>query len=218
MKAHYEIQQHTAEWLRLRYGKIGGTLADGLFIKSDNLIDEILCAKCEDFDLDNEDDYQSKDMQRGIELEPLGRATLSEYTNIDFRECGWLQCEENDLLGISPDGIDSTETKACEIKCPTAKKHLQTIKANEIPLDNINQCLHYFVVNPKLKSLFFCSFRPENKYKSIFVKELTRDSVINLGTKAKPVLETIAGAVIIAKREADRMKKEVESKLLTLSF
>lgn len=218
MIARYDIQQHTAEWLEVRYGKIGGTLASGLFVKSDNLLDEILAAKCEDFDLDAEDDFQSKDMQRGIELEPEARERLSQYTGIAFKECGWLQSEENELLGVSPDGINENETICCEIKCPGAKKHLQTIKANDIPLDNIDQCLNYFTVNPKLEKLYFCSFRPENKYKSLFVKELTRKSIINIGTAAKPVLKPISEAVEQSKKTADEILIKVKSTLETLSF
>ena len=218
MIARYDIQQGTAEWLELRHCKIGGSLAKGLFVKSDNLLDQILSEKCEDFDLFGTDDYVSSDMVRGTELEPLARTELSKYTGIEFKQVGWLQCEENDLLGISPDGISEDETVCCEIKCPGAKMHLQTIKANEIPLENLDQCIHYFTVNPKLKTLYFCSFRPENKYKALFVKELNRDSVINLGTKAKPVLETIYGATVIARKEADNVLAKANDILKTLSF
>ncbi len=218
MISRYDIQQKTSEWLELRYGKIGGSNASGLFVKSDNLLDELLAAKCEDFDLWGTDDYVSKDMERGNELEPLARERLSEYTGISFKECGWLQCEENELVGISPDGISEDETICCEIKCTAAKAHLQTIKENDIPLDNIKQCLHYFTVNPKLVKLYFCSFRPENKYKALFVKELTRDSLINMGTRAKPVSLTVRESVVLAKKYANELKKEVETILKTLSF
>lgn len=217
MKAYYDIQQGTEAWHELRYGKISGTLASGLFVKSDNLLDEILSAKSEDFEPDF-DSYTSSDMQRGNELESIAREQLEQYTGIKFNQCGWLQCEENELLGISADGINEDETITCEIKCPGAKKHLQTIKSGEIPLDNIDQCVHYFTINPKLEKHFFVSFRPENKFKALFVKELTRDSIVNIGTNAKPVTVTVSDAVLIAKGSAASLLVKVDEKLKELSF
>lgn len=219
MKAYYNLQQQTAEWLEIRWAKISGTRSGGLFIKSDNLLDEILAEKCEDFNLwDSDNDYQSADMIRGNELQGPALLALTEYTGVTFKACGWLQCEENELLGISPDGIDETETICAEVKCPGAKRHYQTIKANDIPNDNVKQALHYFTVNNKLATLYFCSFRPENKYKPLFVKELNRDSLINIGTEKKPVMISISEAVILAKKEADSTLAKSNEILKTLSF
>jgi hypothetical protein len=217
MKAYYNIQQGTDEWHEIRYGKIGGTLAKGLFVDSSNLLDEILAAKSEDFELDF-NGFISPDMQRGIELEPLAREKLSEYIGVSFKECGWMQCEENELLGISIDGISENETISCEIKCPAAKKHLQTIKENEIPLDNIAQCIHAFTVNSKLEKHYFCSFRPENRFKSLFVKCLTIDSLVNIGTKSKPNIIKVSEAVRIAKKSAELLLEDINIEIEKLKF
>ncbi|HJS00520.1 MAG TPA: YqaJ viral recombinase family protein [Flavobacterium sp.] len=211
-----DIEQHSEEWHKVRYGKIGGTLSKGLFVKSDTLLEDVLSELVEEFDL--KENYQSYDMIRGSELEPEARKALSAYLGIELLEVGWLQCEENEYLGISPDGISECETISAEIKCPNSKKHLSTVRANEIPNDNINQCLHYFTVNPKLEKHYFCSYRPENIYKPIFVKELTRESIINLGTKARPVLKTVNEWVAIAKIEASELKKQIEIELNKLKF
>lgn len=211
-----DIEQHSEEWHKVRYGKIGGTLSKGLFVKSDTLLEDVLSELVEEFDL--QENYQSYDMIRGTELEPEARRALSAYLGIDLLEAGWLQCEENEYLGISPDGITECETISAEIKCPNAKKHLSTIRLNEIPSDNIHQCLHYFTINPKLEKHYFCSYRPENIYKPIFVKELNRDTLINLGTKAKPNLQTVEHWVRVAKREAKFLKEEIEIELNKLKF
>lgn len=216
MIARYDIEQHSEEWHKVRYGKIGGTLSKGLFVKSDTLLEDVLSELCEEFDL--QENYQSYDMIRGTELEPEARRSLNAYLGVELNEVGWLQCEENEYLGISPDGITDCETISAEIKCPNAKKHLSTIRANEIPSDNVHQCLHYFTVNPKLEKHYFCSYRPENIYKPMFVKELTRDSLVNLGTKAKPILKTINEWVEIAKLEAKDLKEQIEIELNKLKF
>ena len=210
------IEQGSEDWHLCRYAKIGGTRSSGLFVKSDTLLIEILSELSEEFDL--HENYQSYDMIMGKEREPEARKALNAYLGIELKEVGWLQCEENEYLGISPDGITECETISAEIKCPNSKKHLSTIRANEIPSDNIHQCLHYFTVNPKLEKHYFCSYRPENIYKPIFVKELTRDSIVNLGTKAKPVLKTISEWVLIAKLGAKELQEQIKTELNNLNF
>jgi len=234
MIARYDIEQHSEEWHKVRYGKIGGTLSKGLFIKSDTLLEDVLSELVEDFDL--QESFQSYDMIRGNELEPEARKALNAYLGIELKEVGWLQCEEIPLLGISPDGITECETISAEIKCPAAKKHLKTILTNEIPSDNIHQCLHYFTVNPKLEKHYFCSWRPENIYKPIFVKKLTRYSLIDLGITYKGKIKedrglgmkdyvceikdirTIKEWVKLAKSNAKELQIQIYEKLEQLKF
>lgn len=216
MIARYDIEQHSEEWFKVKWGKIGGTLSKGLFVKSDTLLEDILSELVEEFDL--QESFQSYDMTRGSELEPEARKDLNAYLGIELLEVGWLQSIEIPLLGISPDGITECETISAEIKCPASKKHLKTILTQEIPSDNIHQCLHYFTVNPKLQKHYFCSYRPENLYKPIFVKKLNRDSLIDLGTKAKPNIKTITEWVDIAKKEAIILQEQIKVKLEQLSF
>jgi len=216
MIARYDIEQHSEEWHKVRYGKIGGTLSKGLFIKSDTLLEDVLSELVEEFDL--QESFQSYDMIRGTELEPEARKALNAYLGIELNEVGWLQCEEIPLLGISPDGLTECEKISAEIKCPAAKKHLKTVLSQEIPADNIHQCLHYFTVNPKLENHYFCSYRPENIYKPIFVKELTKDSLIDLGTKAKPNVKPISEWVEIAKKEAIILQEQINEKIEQLKF
>ena len=212
-----DITQGTDEWHECRYRKIGGTLSKGLFVKSDTLLIELLAEFAEDFEPPF-DSFESFDMQRGTELEPLAMAELIKYTGIEFQSAGWLQCEEINLLGICPDGITECKKFSAEIKCPAKKKHLSTILNNEIPSDNIHQCLHYFTINPLLEKHFFVSFRPENNYKRLFVKELTRSTLIDLGTKSKPNIKSVAEWVLIAKSEAIELQVQINESIKKLEF
>jgi hypothetical protein len=216
MKAYYDIKQGTEEWHNIRYGKIGGTLSKGLFVKSDTLLIDVLSETIEPIEIDF-DSFESADMVRGYELEPLARQELSKYIGVELLECGWLQCEEIPLLGISPDGISQDETISAEIKCPASKKHTKTIYFDVIPIDHLHQCLQYFTVNPKLETHYFCSFRPES-IKPLFVKKLTRDSLVDLGTKAKPNIQTIDHWVRVAKREAQFIQEQLDEAVERLKF
>jgi hypothetical protein len=215
MIAKWHIVQGTEEWHKERYAKIGGSTSKGLFVDSETLMDSLLAEHLEEYDSDSEDGYSTADMQRGVELEPMARLKLEEYTGFKFLECGWMQSEVCSLLGISPDGISEDLTMSCEIKCPAKKKHTQTIRSKQIPADNIHQCLHYFTVNPKLETHYFVSFRPESKY-PLFVKSITRNSVIDLGTKAKPQEKTVSEWVKIALANATLLEQKIKQELLNL--
>lgn len=216
MKIYKDVEQGTEDWHKLRFGKIGGTRSKGLFIKSDNLLLELLSEITEEFTLD-EDGFTSSAMQRGNDLEPQALEELRKYTGINFETAGWIQSLKNPLIGISPDGISEDLRFAAEIKCPESKKHIKTILSGEIPDDNLNQCLHYFIVNDKLEKLFFCSYRPE-AIKQIFVKELTRESLVNIGTNSKPIIKSVNNIVIEARSEADKLLLEIEEKIEQLKF
>lgn len=213
MKVHYNIEQGTEEWHRKRWGRIGGTRGNGLFVKSDTLAIEVLAEECEEYQ--DDDSFQNKDMQRGNELEPVARERLEEYTGLKFLEAGWID-SDIDRVGISPDGITADETIQCEIKCPARKKHTEYCLGGVVPKDHIHQCIHAFLVNSKLEKLYFCSFRPES-LKPLFVVCLTRESEVNIGTAAKPKMFTIdrlADDAMIAahdlNKDIDRMKEELE--------
>jgi len=190
MKVHYDIEQGTLEWHEMRWGKIGGTRGGGLLVESDTLLDEVLSELTEDYQDDGS--FQSKDMMRGHELEPIARYHVNEYLGQDLLECGWIDSSIH-RVGISPDGITKDETIQAEIKCFAIKKHTTTVRAGVIPPEHIRQCLHYFLVNPKLERLIFCSFRPEHKYQPVFIRELTRSSMVDVGIKEKVDIEEDRG-------------------------
>ena len=209
-----EIEQGSIEWFELKWGKIGGTLAKGLFVKSDSLFLEILSQQLEEFE--PTDSFSSEAMEHGTINEPFAREYLETYTGIKFTETGWIQSEENELIGISPDGITEDEKTACEIKCLGRKKHLSVLLENDIPLEHINQCIHYFTVNPKLEKLYFIAFRHESV--KHFVKELTLGSTVNIGTKSKPRLMTLEAARDYANEFADELLMKINKSKETISF
>ena len=85
MKNHKEIEQLTDDWFKIKHGKIGGTLAHGLYVNSDTLFFDLLGQNCEDY-VPNEDDYISQAMERGNFLEPMARQYLSKYVGVEFIE------------------------------------------------------------------------------------------------------------------------------------
>lgn len=209
-----DIEQGTIEWFELKWGKIGGTLAKGLFVKTDTLFLDILSQRIEDFE--PTESFTNEYMQHGTENEPFAREFLETYTGLKFTETGWLQSEENQLIGISPDGITKDEKIACEIKCLSRKKHLDVIIKNEIPLEYTHQCVHYFTVNPKLKKLYFIAFRHESV--KHFIKEIKLDTIVNIGTKSRPKLMSVEAVRDYSLEFANDLLLKIKENELKLSF
>lgn len=214
---HFNVEQNSIEWHELRHCKIGGTRAKELFVKSDTLFYKLLAEAIEPFDEDFEEGYQSDAMERGNEYEPQARIELNKYTGLEFIECGWIQ-SENKLIGISPDGITADLENQAELKCPGATAHLKMCFKDEIPIEYVNQCVHAFTANDKLKRLYFASYRPECVVKPLFVKVLTRDSLVNNGTVAKPVMVEISHLITKSFAEAEALEYQIDETINKLSF
>lgn len=217
MIIHRDIIQGTEAWDRIRYGKIGGTRSGGLFKDSDTLFYELLAEHTEPFE-PNYDVFETPAMLRGHELEPQARYELGQYVGIEFNEVGWLQCENNPIVGISPDGISSDETVMCELKCLGAKKHVEVALTNGIHKDYLYQLVHYFTVNPKLETLYFAAYRPENQYRSLVVRELKMATVLNVGTEKKAVNMSVSELVYISRTSSAIMKQRIDESIENMKF
>lgn len=213
MIKYTEFEQKSLEWHEMKWGKIGGSASAGLIKPTDTLFVDILSQQIEEFEPENE--WSNDAVERGNELEPFAREYLESYFGVIFEVPAWLQCEKNRLLGISPDGLTKDNRFACEIKCFGRKKHYEILIKNEIPYENVPQLVHYFTVNPELESLYFICFRPEAP--KHFIKELTRDTLVNIGTNAKPVMKSISEAVEIAKTNATELLNRIDSEIQKLS-
>lgn len=215
MIAHWNIQQGSEEWHAMRYRKITGTTASGLLVKSDTLLIKLLGEFGEPYEPE-EDGYQSVAMIRGHELQPMALKALSQYTGHDFLDCGFLQCEINRLLGISPDGITKSLDYMAEIKCPGKTEHAKTIYNGIIPDDHLDQMLHCFTVNPHVKGVWFASFRPEHEIVPLFAKLMDLNSLVDMGTKAKPNVKMVSEWVEILRFQAAQVDTNLDIALCTL--
>lgn len=209
----YTGEQRTDIWFEQKYRRIGGSTAKQLYVNSDTLLIEMIGQHMEEFEL--EDEFQNAAMQRGNDLEPMAREYLEQYTGLTFEVPSWLQCDVIPLLGYSPDGLTSDNKVGIEIKCLGRKAHAGILFYNEIPSEHFPQLIHFFTVNPELERLIFISFRPESGKN--FIKELTLESILDMGTKAKPVLKTVREWSDYTKEVAMQLNSDIQSKLIQLN-
>jgi putative phage-type endonuclease len=122
-------QQQTTEWfaLRLKYpltasnAQAIGNQGKGL----ETLVWEKLAEK---YSLADKEKYSNKDLERGIELEPLARDMYELHTGLKVEEVGFVINEKvSKVGGASPDGMIVGKKGLVEIKCFEDKKHFQMI-------------------------------------------------------------------------------------------
>jgi len=105
--------------------------------------------------------HENQDMLRGTLDEPFARDKYAEHF-APVTEVGFMVRDDFGFrLGYSPDGLVG-EDGLIEIKSRRQKKHLATILADEVPLENMAQCQAGLLVSGRewLDYVSFCSGMP----------------------------------------------------------
>jgi len=139
--------QRSPEWYQARAGLLTGSRAADAFatIKSGEsaakrdyrlqLAIERLTGTAAD------DGFTTREMQRGIDLEPVARAAYEARTGRLVRTTGFLK---HDLFpaGVSLDGDVNNYEGLIEIKCPKSATHVSYIRGGVLPREYEYQCRH----------------------------------------------------------------------------
>lgn len=173
----HEMEQKSDDWFMVRKGKVTGTglksivgsktTRDTFFYK---LIAERLSVGIPD---------DESAMMRGSRLEAEAREKYAEYIKKEVVEYGFLQSEENEFIGASPDGYVKSKKMdhACEIKCLSGANHIRAYIEKQIPKEYYPQGVQAFIVNNKLKQLDFVFYDPRMPDVPFFVIEMHRKDI-----------------------------------------
>lgn len=162
------------EWLEGRLGKITGTRLDDVIPKKngDKKIGfyEIIAERIA-IPANNENV-----MDRGHRLEDFALQRFSKETGkrVSNELVIWMR-DDNPDIAVSPDGTIG-KTEAVECKCLSSARHIEALLTKKIPSEYDKQKLQYFIVNDRLKKLFFVFFDPRMP-KDFFYFTITRESV-----------------------------------------
>lgn len=164
--------QNREDWLLARKGKITGSRLKDLIVKRGTgekkgfyeLIAERIAI----------DPGEENPMERGqrLESEAVDRFIKETGKVVDTSLLMWFR-EDNESIAISPDGVIG-DTEAVEVKCLSSASHIEAFLTNKIPSDYEYQAIQYFIVNDKLKKLYFVFYDPRIPCKDYFVIELNR--------------------------------------------
>jgi len=123
------IQQKTPEWfaLRVKY-PLTASEAQAIANQGKGLETLVWEKMTEKFSIADKERYSNKDLERGVELEPLAREMYELETGNKVEEIGFVINEEiSKVGGASPDGKIIKKKGLLEIKCFDDKKHFQMI-------------------------------------------------------------------------------------------
>jgi len=173
MKTH-KFEDREA-WLEARRGKITGSRLKDIVVKRGTgkkigfyeLIAERLGIPADD----------ENSMDRGTRLESEAIETFKKETGkkVDTSLVIWTR-DDNENIAISPDGFIG-KTEAVEAKCLASARHIEAFLTQQIPDEYEFQKLQYFIVNDKLKTLYFCFYDPRLIAKPFFYIAVNRADI-----------------------------------------
>lgn len=108
------ILQGSDEWFAIRKGKMTASHAQAVGNCGKGLDTYITEIMAEFYSSGEKEQFTSKHIERGNELEPLARSMYELETGNDVKEVGFI--EMNEYAGCSPDGLIN-EDGLIEIKC-----------------------------------------------------------------------------------------------------
>ena len=148
MKYHYEIEQNTAEWLKIKNGKFSASKASDLLMASDKkgyqaLIYKIATERITGMSVETYSDYC---MRRGLELEPEAGREYEIETFTKLHRVGFVEMTE--WIGCSPDFLIG-EDGLLQIKCPKYNTHWEYHLTKQFPSAYVKRCQFELMVTDR---------------------------------------------------------------------
>jgi putative phage-type endonuclease len=184
-------EQRSDEWFHLRKGKITGTTLKSIMGTPKARKEVMYEIIAERLTVGIDDEWENA-MDRGTRLEPEAIAAFQFETGLKVDTAGLCQDDDNDKIANSPDGLIG-ENEAVEIKCMGGKNHVKMWLENEIPDEYYYQVLQYFVVNEKLKNLYFVGYNPDIPSHSLHIIKVERneEEIENARKKQEAFLQEV---------------------------
>jgi len=120
---------------------------------------------------------EERAMDRGNRLEEEAALRFSKETGkkVDTSLVLWMR-EDNENIAYSPDAMVGS-SEVLEIKCLNSAAHIEALLTNKIPTEYKDQVLQAFVVNDKLKTLYFVFYDPRLSVKDFFFITIQRKEI-----------------------------------------
>ena len=118
--------------------------------------------------------YVTKEMQDGIDTEPVAVLEFEIATGIITEESGFIK---KNGYGASPDRLINIDT-VLEIKCPKPITHFSYILSCKVPINYFYQLQGQMLCTERSKGIFasYCGLFPDNK--KLLIIEVPRDESI----------------------------------------
>lgn len=180
----YHIPQRCEQWHALRCGKLTGSGAQaviqerkrgtGELAKRSELRQRLVVERLTGVAA-NDLPYLPKDMQHGVDTEPLAVAAYEAERGELVTRVGFVE-HDTLMAGCSPDGCVGNWDGAIEVKCPASATHWDYLKGNTIPEEYYGQLLHTLWITGA-PWVDFVSYDPRflDESKRLFIQRLKRN-------------------------------------------
>lgn len=162
------------DWEKARLGKITGSKLKSIISKKGGFNQGFYQLIADKIALPADEENP---MDRGVRLEEEAIRFFEKETGkkVDNSLVLWISDKSEDIA-ISPDGVIG-KTEAVEVKCLNSALHIESLLTQQIPSQYNEQVLQYFIVNPKLKTLYFAFYDPRIKAKPFFYITVQRKDI-----------------------------------------
>lgn len=152
---YHDVPQGTPQWHALRCGVITGSVIGSLITPTGKIANNSTSRACladllaQRITGHSDPGFETRDMQRGIDDEPIARALYAErYAPV--RQAGFVTREvaPGVVIGCSPDGLVGDDG-GIEIKSRRPKIQMDTILSNAVPPENIMQVQTFMLVTQR---------------------------------------------------------------------
>jgi putative phage-type endonuclease len=186
---HYEFEQRSDEWHKIRIGKVTASRISDVIAKTKTgvstsrqnylvqLVSERLTGK-------KGDSFVNQAMLDGIEREAAARELYMQTRRVSVTEVGFFDHPVIKNSGASPDGAVNAAEEGkyaglIEIKCPIETTHTNTLMSKSVPSKYVPQIQWQMAsVSPNVKWCDFISYNPNfPDTMQLFVARVERDDV-----------------------------------------
>lgn len=192
MKTHkFETKEEQFEFRR---GKITGSKLQEIVTFKGNGVKAGKYKLLADYLVSEETDDAVEDPRdRGSRLEPEAVLRFEEKTGKKVDSSILVLTRDDDeCIAVSPDGLIG-KTEALEVKCLAKEKHIEAYLTKKIPSVYEMQVLQYFIVNDKLKKLYFAFYHPgfPNGLDFFFIEKTRKELEVDIETYLDYQRETL---------------------------
>jgi putative phage-type endonuclease len=170
------VEQGSIEWKKAKLGHVSASSIADVMAKGKGITRHKYMVKLVAERLTGEvsESYSNDAMLHGVETEPLAKIAFESATQTLIEKTGFWKHPEIEWLGVSPDGLISTDA-VIECKCPNTTTHIDYIFEDRCPVEYYKQIQCQLWVTGRSKAYFvsFDNRLPEKN--QLFIKEVARD-------------------------------------------
>ncbi len=214
-----DIEQRTPEWYAARLGKITASRISAVLAKPqgkkpsaatrDNYRAELLLERITG--KEKADTYQSKAMERGIQLEPEARAAYDTRYSVMVEPVGFVLHPTIKNAGCSPDGFVGDEG-IIQVKCPYPAHHIEWLTRGGLPSEHRPQVAFELACCREREWEDFVSYCPDfPEHLRLYVYRVYRTAMVD-------VIENIEREVVKLDAEVEEMIRLLPSDKSTMEL